>query len=328
MHRGITDTLVGGIITRFYLRRRRSTLFFEDIAAQYFKECDEAGKGDELAEISRKWFYETLSSITTPRLKSMGYKLLVNRVFNAVWKNSGNFDDVHILRDGDLMTFTSKNESITRIIGKNSFYEGIAKGFSGVIFDSNAELVEAKQGPTSKYVVRLIPGNYEYQHKPRETYRKENALPAVSGFTLSDALKSGVFTLSEDNKIRFRGKLIWYVENTLFHLIGNEGILLDRVPHISYDYFKGLVESDSKPEDKLQLLKTLLQVMGWGIVTISIGEKETKVCIKNLPSGFQLEPNNYNFLANTILGYMWLINKKTKITKTSLSSNVLTLTFS
>ena len=60
-------------------------------------------------------------------------------------------------------------------------------------------------------------------------------------------------------------------------------------------------------------LKTLLQTMGWGIITIVSKDKEIMIEIRKPPFGIQKEDDNWNFIIQTILGYLWLINKKYKI---------------
>jgi len=127
-------------------------------------------------------------------------------------------------------------------------------------------------------------------------------------------LKNKIFQLKGKNSIYFRGKRLSIVENTIFHLTGNRSILLDKVPHISYDFFEQIIEKDSADERKLTLLKTLLQTMGWGIIKISYRNKKIILIeIKNPPYGFQLEKDNWNFLIRVILGYLWFLDKDLKL---------------
>jgi len=92
--------------------------------------------------------------------------------------------------------------------------------------------------------------------------------------------------------------------------------MLNKISEISYDYFSILIDDESNIERKLILLKTLLQVMGWGVVKIVI-KSDTKISvdIKNPPYGLQLEKDNWDFLLRTIQGFLWLINTNFKIEK-------------
>ncbi len=85
--------------------------------------------------------------------------------------------------------------------------------------------------------------------------------------------------------------------------------MLDKVPSISYNFFKEVVDVDSTDKQKLVLLKNLLQTMGWGVVNIVI-RKEGGILIeiKNPPYGLQLEGDNWHFLVNTVLGYIQVID--------------------
>ena len=53
--------------------------------------------------------------------------------------------------------------------------------------------------------------------------------------------------------------------------------------------------------------------MGWGILTIIKKEKEIIIEIKNPPYGIQKESDNWDFIINVILGYLWVIDKKFRI---------------
>ena len=147
--------------------------------------------------------------------------------------------------------------------------------------------------------------------KDKRIYNKLNYIISPKGFTLKDAFKKNIFHLRE-NKIYFRGNPLYPVENTIFHLISDSGILLEKIPYISYNYFKKIIK-DSSDIKKLILLKTLLQTMGWGIVTIIPKENEIIIDIKNPPYGFQVERDRWDFLINTIMGYIWLIDKDFRI---------------
>ncbi len=61
------------------------------------------------------------------------------------------------------------------------------------------------------------------------------------------------------------------------------------------------------------MIKSVLQMMGWGTINIIIEKKKIVFHINNLPYGLQLEKDNWNFLIRVILGYLWLLDKKFKI---------------
>ncbi|MEE8401324.1 MAG: hypothetical protein V3R86_04155, partial [Candidatus Hydrothermarchaeaceae archaeon] len=116
------------------------------------------------------------------------------------------------------------------------------------------------------------------------------------------------------------------VENTIFHILSNFGVLLEEVPMISYDYFKERIE-ESSADRKLTLLKTLLQTMGWGVVRILQETPTLSIDIQNPPYGLQPENDNWTFLANTILGYLWLLDREFRIEKMVDSNKRLTITY-
>ena len=117
------------------------------------------------------------------------------------------------------------------------------------------------------------------------------------------------------------------MENTLFHLIGIKGPLLNDVPDISHDYFKGLIEQGSDME-KLSLIKNLLQSMGWGRISIANMGNETVFRIDHPPYGFQADRDNWDFLIRVILGYLWLINRKYAIADVRMQHMILTVRYS
>ena len=150
--------------------------------------------------------------------------------------------------------------------------------------------------------------------KEKRVYDKLNQPRRKTGFTLKDALKRGLFQLKNGNKIYFRGRSLIPIENTVFHLFSNEKILLEKVPILSYEYFSGIIEKSAKNENKLTLLKNILQAMGWGSITIVIKDG-ILVKIDNPPYGSQMERDNWLFLINVILGYLWLLDKKFTISR-------------
>jgi hypothetical protein len=329
LNRNILEATAGGIINKFKIKSRRSTLFFEDILAGYVKECENAGHAEELEKIGEKWGALYSGGVMVPIFKTIPPVIFLNTIMKKVWVNLGLLDDLHAVKKGDIIVFETKNECTTRIIGESKFLPGIYKGALGTLFNSELITEKALQTKTSSsYVFKLTGGNLEIKTKEKIVYNKLNYLPPIEGFTLKDALKSGIFQLKENNRIFFRGTHLQTMENTLFHIIGNKKILLDRIQHISFSYFGKLVEKDSSPEKKLKLLKTLLHAMGWGTMKIIIeGQNSVTFKIGHLPYGFQIEEDNWEFLSRTILGYLWLINKELKIKKYTYESKNLTIVY-
>jgi hypothetical protein len=330
INRDILSTTVGGVFYRFKGNRRRNTLFFEDILANYVRESEGAGYAKEMEEIGHKWGLLYSTSVMMPILKKIPPVLFINTIMRPVWANLGLLDDLHAVKEGDIVTFETKNECTTRIIGKSKFLEGIYRGALETVFNSAIVTREALQTKkSSRYSFQLTYKNFGIETKEKKVYDKLNHLPQITGFTLRDALKSSIFKLKENNKIFFRGTHIQLMENTLFHIIGNEKILLDRIQHISFSYFEKLVEKDSTHEKKIKLLKTLLQTMGWGIMKIIIEDRNNITFkISNPPHGFQIEEDNWEFLSRTILGFLWLLDTGFKIKRDTYESKTLTIVYS
>ena len=118
-----------------------------------------------------------------------------------------------------------------------------------------------------------------------------------------------VLHLGSDNRLYLRGKSIIIGEQTLFHVIGNAGILLSEVPRISYEYFCGVIREESDEQEKLRFLKIILQLMGWGAFSFKCEGRGILMEVKNPPYGFQLGGDNWEFLIRTVLGYLWCIDK-------------------
>jgi hypothetical protein len=201
---------------------------------------------------------------------------------------------------------------------------GVIAGF----IKKEIKLISFSQKQNKSIYTYVITKKIRIKAKTKEEYHKLNILSKVMlDFNLTDALKNKLLTI-DNNRILFRSKILGAIEPTLFHLISNAGLLLDEVPKISFKYFKGLVERDASDERKLILLKNLLQVMGWGIITIEMESKNNiKVIIDHPPYGLQKEKDNWEFLIRTIQGYLWLINRKLKVKKRRMIGKKLMIDF-
>lgn len=331
IQKGVMETLVGGVFNRFMqtrIRARRNTLFFEEITANYVKECEKAGYGKEIYELGREWFCLIFPNLFTKQVRMLPWNILINGVLAAAWKTLGATDEMHVDKKENLLIGISVNSSITRYIGKNMLYPGLITGIYEVVFNKKIKYIkQAVEGKKAIYHHRILDEPPEiYPSRPKEEYDRLNKLEPVEGFTLQDALEKGIFRM-RGNRIYFRGKGIWQVENTLFHLIGQRGILLERVPEISRKFFAEVLEENSGEEEKLQLLKTLLQVMGWGVVSITKGRGRTVVEIKNPPHGFQKGKDDYGFLARVILGFMQNLDAAYGLGKVRVRGNAVSMEY-
>jgi hypothetical protein len=329
LKRNIMETSVGRLLNKFKIKSRRDVLFFEEIFAIYIKECEKAGYGEEIRNIAQKWMNLTIQQMTPKILKSVPLFFL-NTIMKKVWINIGLLDDLYATKENDVINIETKNESITKSIGENKFLPGLYGGILNILFNSELEVINVLQTKKySKYVFRLKKKSLNTKSKKKSVYNKLNYLPDIKGFELKDAFQKGIFQLKENNRIYFREKVICPVENTLFHLISNQKILLEKVPDISYRYFKKIIKKDTRKERKLNLLKILLQIMGWGIMKIVV-KSESIIIIKitNPPYGLQIEKDNWHFLARMILGYLWLLDKNLKINNIVDNYKELSITYS
>ena len=311
LRRNILISESGSIINKFKVKKRRTTLFFEDILANYIKMCEDAGHADEIKKIGEKWCVLGTCVLTPNVLKKMPSSVFF-KVMKLVWTNIGILEDLSFEQKDRIVTLRMKNNTITRSIGKNKFMVGCMTGVLKSFFVRDILCVHAVQDKASgeEYFFELGSKRKPFlEYKEKEKYDWLNDIKKPVGHTLKDAIRKKTFCV-QGNRIFFREKSICNSENTLFHLFGNEKIMLDCLPKISYKYFLETVSKKAETEKKLLLLKNLLQVMGWGIFTILKRNKEIIVCITNPPYGLQTEKDNWDFLIRVILGYLWLVDKK------------------
>lgn len=308
LRRGIMESAVGGVINKFKIRRRRVTLFFEDISANYILACENNGYGKEMREIGRHWGKLASKTLIPAPVQKLPLPLF-SKTMNSVWVSLGTLDYFKAARINGALSITVKNDAITRIIGKNNFVEGTFAGIIEAYLNRNLEPLNISQSKESSIYLYKIKNNFDTaEGKDTREYNRLNAFNQNAGVALEGALKNSILRL-DGNRIYFRGKSICNSENTIFHIISNKNILLDKVPEIARQYFGELIDADAAADKKLSLLKTILQAMGWGIVKITMKENTSvSIEISGLPCGFQPESDNWAFLANTILGYLQTIN--------------------
>lgn len=329
LRKGIMETSSSGLFNKFKMRKRRNVLFFNDILMEYVRECEKAGFGDDIRELSEKWGISIFERLVPGMMKMLPFNFLCNKVLAPVWKNLGYMEDILFKRNADSITIITKNETNIQRIGLNNLSIGFYMGMVGSICQRRAHYVDAdKSGSICTYRLRLSDSLVSINLKEKDVYDRLNLMPAISGFTLKDALRKGIFQLKEYNKIYFRGRLTSPGDSTILQLIGNSGPKLNSIQSISYAYFRDIIEKDSSSGNKIVLLKTLLQVMGQGIVTIVTDGGNIMVNIKNPVYGFQAEPDNWEFLTRTILGYLWMIKRNLGVKDVEIGHKHLKITYS
>lgn len=315
LRKGTMESKVGGIINKFKIHKRKDVLFFYDIVMEYLKMCKNHGYHKETESMGQRWNNLVTQQLIPGFIKKMPITMVFNLFLKKLWINLGYLDDMTISEKNDTITIITKNEVVTKTIEKNRFMIGLYKGILEVFLQSQIKCIEVTQKEEeSKYVfIKGEQKRFSIRSKNKNYYYKLNYLPQVKGLTLNDAIKKKIFNLKGKNKIYFRGKLLFPVENTLFHIFGISGILLEHVADISYKYFKEIIDLKTTNEKKLKLLKNILQVMGWGVIKIITGRNEVLIKIEHPPYGLQPEKDNWDFFIRTILGYLWLIDKDFKI---------------
>ncbi len=327
--KNIFEAAVGGLINKFKFRKRRDTLFFVDILMNYVKECEKAGYEEEIRNVSEKWALCFFHNLMPPIMKKLPFDFLCNKMIAPNFKNLGYVEDIKFVKENDNITIITKNETNIEKIGLNGLSIGFYMGMLDFICNSKVDYINAtKSDETCTYVFRLTKNPISIQVKDKATYDKLNYLPPTKGFTLKDALEKGIFQLKEHNQIYFRGKLVSPAEPTILHLIGSKSLMLEKISDISFKYFKDILDESSTYEEKLRFLKTILQVIGWGIINIIIKSSERiTIEIKRPPHGFQLGEENWIVFDKIILGYLWVLNKKYKTLSMKFENNKLSLVY-
>jgi hypothetical protein len=245
-----------------------------------------------------------------------------------IWINMGLMSDFSMREEDDLIHIETKNEGTSELIGENSFQVGFYEGILNALYGKEFEVVDVKQTKKEcSYSFKILEKKFRIEGKSKEEYNKLNYFPHAKGLTLKEMLKNNVFQLKGE-KLYFRGRILYPIENTAIHLFSNEGIMLEKVTEISYDFFNEVIEKKTKKEDKLRLLKNLMQVMGWGALSITERKNSINIKIENPPYGLQKEKDNWDFLVRMILGYVRTIDKKYKIDNVTEGYKLLKIGFS
>ncbi|MCD6495823.1 MAG: hypothetical protein J7K54_00990 [Candidatus Aenigmarchaeota archaeon] len=310
IRKGVLHSVSGLIINKFKFKKRRDTFFFDDIGLDYVKLLEENRHSTKLREISHKWGTMLFKSALPDAVKRLPYNISCNVMVRDTFVNLGYMTDMHIEKHDNRIKLTTKEETNVKKIGKNNLHIGMFMGMSTAFFDSDIEVVsvECNSSGDCIYNFRLLDKKYNPNMKQKETYNKLNDIPHFNGANIKEAIRTGLFSM-KNGKIYFRGELITAMENTLFHLFSNEGIMLSSLRKISYNYFSSIVKEASS-DDKLKLLKNLLQIMGWGLVKFAVDNNTILMTIDYPPFGLQAEKDNWQFLCEVVCGYLWLINKE------------------
>lgn len=283
-------------------------------------ECEKAGFGKEIMEIGRKWMILYFNTLVPDAIKKIPPTFLMNTIMKKIWQNLGLMDDLHVEKTGNIINISTRNEGMTRFVGSNSLMLGFYMGVINVVFHSFAAPLEIRQGKKScSYAFRLDGSPASFQARTKEEYRKLNFIEPIKGYTLKDALEKKIFSMRKDNRISFRGKSISPVENTLFHLVGSSDLLPEKIAEVSYGFFREIIKEEATKEEKISLLKTVFQIMGWGVIKIAVKEKKIVIEIKSPPHGLDLN-DNWDYIFRTFLGYMRLFDRRLKLKGVSIKA--------
>ena len=190
LRKGIMETRAGRIISKFKAYKRRYVLFFEDILAEYIKECEENGHEKEIREISRKWANLVSTLIVVPVLRKLPLTLtLVMKISKRVWISIGALDDLKISRKGDVITMKTYNEHITRVIGENRYTEGVFEGMISVLSKYETRCTSKSQTPdfcTYTFEIGKKPLK-KIESKEKTFYDRLNHSETIEGVDFKDA---------------------------------------------------------------------------------------------------------------------------------------------
>jgi len=135
LKRDIIITKVGSVLNKSKGVSRRYTLFFEDILANYFSMCEIAGYPEEMCEIGRKWMNLVMSKHFRGIITKLPIGIFLNVFMKNTWIGLGLMDDFRFTKKDNIVTIETKNEGVTRIIGKNTGMIGFYAGILNVLFN-------------------------------------------------------------------------------------------------------------------------------------------------------------------------------------------------
>jgi|GEM_PF-806403 len=327
LRKNIMQTAPGGITNRFKISRRRDVLFFEEILAGYIKACEDAGYGTQMKRIAKEWGFLYVKSFLPEFMEKLPKRILLNSVMGKVLMNIGLLGGLRAGIKGSGITLSVRDEAVTRCVGENQFCMGLWEGVISGLYRRDAEAISASQTrEKSVYVFSLRDARFDRESKGKGRYIALNRTFGENG-ELKRCLRMRIIILKE-NRMYFRGKSVVLGENTLFHLFGLKKILAGRIAELSYSCFRDVIDPDSSLDSKMVMLKNILQVFGWGEITIRYGAKGVTVEIRNPPYGMQKGEDNWTFLANAVLGYILLVDRRYRIFGMRKSGRVLEMLYS
>ena len=308
----VIETGVGGISNRFKIGRRRDVLFFEEILANYIKECENAGHKKDMREIAKEWAFVYTKNFLPDFMKSVPKIALLNTVLKKSWIYFGLLDDFKAAGSDERISFLTYSEAMTRLIGGNEFCKGLWEGVLCALYKRRVDLLQSSQTQhVSEYSFSIKKEPFDIASKDKRIYQELNATPKGDG-DLKKYIKQRMLVL-KGNRLTYRGKSVVIGENTLFHIFGEKGTLIDRVAEISRLCFKDIVEKDSKGEKRMLMLKNLMHVFGWGRINAVYQKGHVAIEIRNPPYGIQKGEDNWDFLSQMLLGYISLFGKGFRI---------------
>ena len=87
IQRNIMQPFVGGLINKFKVKGRRDVLFFEEILANYIRECEKAGHGKEMEDIGRKCTTLVTDVLSPKVVRKVPITSFFNKLARKMWIN-------------------------------------------------------------------------------------------------------------------------------------------------------------------------------------------------------------------------------------------------
>lgn len=318
LRKEVMYSFVGCLINKLKLRRRRDVIFFGDIFNELIRVWNT--KNPELLErIGKEWMSLYFISMVPSAMRKLPVNIFLNTVMKTIWHNLGLLDDLKAEHEGDIFTIRTRNENITNVIGNNHFLPGLYKGVLSVMLNSSVITESIKQTRDKRkynvYKFRVSGKESEVEPREKEEYNKINNVNTMNDLTLPNAIKKKMITIEHDNRMYYNGHALSVVENTLFHILGEHSEFLEDVSGVSAEFFKKMLAKSGDDYLRIKLLKNVLQVMGWGIITVKLSEDEIIFTIKSPPYGLRKTGDNWKFISETILGYIHTFKRNAKIKK-------------
>ncbi len=327
LRRNVLEASGSGIINRFKMTLRRDVLCFESILAGYIRECERSGHAETMSAVAREWAFLYAGNFMPRAALSLPRTLLLNSLLPKVWRNIGLLEAFHASLGNGKLEITVRGEGITRTIGRNSFCQGLWQGVLESVLGEGLFLRSSFQDrERSRYSFSREGEPPSYTARGLDEYRRLNDI-THSREGLRTHVRKGSISL-RGNRLFYRGRPIVLGENTLFHLLGREGIMLESVREISGELFTSLLGPGSSHDDSMLFLKAMLQTFGWGSASIAMDGKKISVSIRNPPYGIQASDDCWDFLARMVQGFLCARVHDCSMDSAGLSGRSLSLRYS